>query len=381
MVGRLLRVTGMVLVIAVAFVIPVLATSTPAAADTVVNGCTIVANPTPMNFTNCPNANFAGADLASLNLSYANLTGAQFVFPFSLPPESANLSSANLSYANLAGAQFVGCAHPGVCVSASVQGANLTNANLSFTTLAECVFFQFFACGAVDLTDAVMPGANLSFADVQDGIMVSADLAGANLTGTNLGGAALGFADLSGTNLTDANLIATVQPIGLLMYASLNGANVTGTLLVPSDQSVTATSRAGALASWSTPPAIPGAAPGSCTPASGSTFPVGTTTVTCRVVDHFGEIATGTFTVTVRGAAEQLASLLVTVTNIGPGTSLADKVQAAQAAVAAGLPAQAIADLNALINEVQAQAGKKLTPTQATAIVAASTRVINVLST
>jgi hypothetical protein len=227
----------------------------------------------------------------------------------------------------------------------------------------------------------MMPGANLSFANVQDGIMVSADLAGANLTGTNLGGAALGFADLSGTNLTDANLIATVQPIGLLMYASLNGANVTGTLLVPSDQSVTATSQAGALASWSTPPAIPGAAPGSCTTASGSTFPVGTTTVTCQVVDHFGEIATGTFTVTVRSAAEQLASLLVTVTNIGPGTSLADKVQAAQAAVAAGLPAQAIADLNALIHEVQAQAGKKLTPTQATAIVAASTSVINVLST
>jgi uncharacterized protein YjbI with pentapeptide repeats len=356
-------------------------TSTPASADTVVDGCTIVSNPTPTNFTNCPNANLAGADLASLNLSYANLAGAQFVFPFLFPPESANLSFANLSYANLAGAQFVNCAHPGVCLSASMQGTNLTKANLSFTTLAECVFLQFFACGAVDLTDAVMPGANLSFANVQDGIMVSADLAGANLTGTNLGGAALGFADLSGTNLTDANLTSTVQPIGLTMYASLNGANVTGTLLVPSDQSVTATSQGGAVATWSTPAGIPGATPGSCKPPSGSTFPVGTTTVTCQVVDHFGEIATGTFTVTVQGAPEQLASLLVTVTNIGPGTSLADKVLAAQAAVAAGLPAQAIADLNALINEVRAQAGKKLTPTQATAIVAAATHVINVLST
>jgi hypothetical protein len=46
MLGRLLRVTGTVLVIAVAFVTPVLATSTPASADTVVDGCTIVSNPT-----------------------------------------------------------------------------------------------------------------------------------------------------------------------------------------------------------------------------------------------------------------------------------------------------------------------------------------------
>ena len=57
-----LRVTGTVLVIAVAFVTPVLATATatPASADTVVNGCTIVANPTPTNFTNCPGADLQG---------------------------------------------------------------------------------------------------------------------------------------------------------------------------------------------------------------------------------------------------------------------------------------------------------------------------------
>ena len=36
-----------------------------------------------------------------------------------------------------------------------------------------------------------------------------------------------------------------------------------------------------------------------CTPASGSTFPVGTTTVTCTATDSVGDSATGTFTVTV----------------------------------------------------------------------------------
>ena len=78
MVGRLLRVTGTTLVIAVAFVTPVLVTATaaPAAADTVVDGCTIVSNPTSTNFTNCPGADLAGADLHSFNLSFAKFDGA-----------------------------------------------------------------------------------------------------------------------------------------------------------------------------------------------------------------------------------------------------------------------------------------------------------------
>ncbi len=129
MVGRLLAVTGTVLVIAVALVTPVLATSapSPASADTVVDGCTVVSNPTPTNYTNCPNADLAGADLSSVNLSYADLSGASFALCQSTCSSSnANLSSANLSYANLAGAQFVDCIHPGYCASASVQGANPT---------------------------------------------------------------------------------------------------------------------------------------------------------------------------------------------------------------------------------------------------------------
>jgi uncharacterized protein YjbI with pentapeptide repeats len=278
MAGRILRVTGTVLVIAVALVTPVLAKSTPASADTVVDGCTIVSNPSPTHFTDCPNASFAGA---------------------------------NLSYADLAGAQFVDCIHPGYCASASVQGANLTNANLSSTTLAECVFFQAFVCAAADFNDAVMPGANLSFANVQNGAMVSADLAGANLTGTNLGGANLGLADLSDSNLTDAGLSSQVSPLDQTVYVSMNGANVTGTLLVPSDQSVTATSQAGAVATWPTPPAIPGATPGSCTPASGSTFPLFSTTVTCQVLDHANDVATGTFQVNVAPTTQHFTRVLV----------------------------------------------------------------------
>jgi hypothetical protein len=78
-VGRLLRVTSTVLLIAVASVTPVLATSAPASADTVFGTCTIVSNPTATNFTNCPGANLVGADLSGIDLSFANLAGATMV--------------------------------------------------------------------------------------------------------------------------------------------------------------------------------------------------------------------------------------------------------------------------------------------------------------
>ena len=77
MVGRLLQATGTALVIAVAAVTPILltTTATPAFADTVVDGCTIVSNPTSTNFTDCPGADLAGVDLSSYDLSFADFAG------------------------------------------------------------------------------------------------------------------------------------------------------------------------------------------------------------------------------------------------------------------------------------------------------------------
>jgi uncharacterized protein YjbI with pentapeptide repeats len=85
-----------------------------------------------------------------------------------------------------------------------------------------------------------------------------------------------------------------------LTGATLTGANLTDTVLVPSDQTVLATtSSAGALVTWPTPQPLSGANPGTCMPPSGYTFPVGTTTVTCPILDDQGNVATGTFTVEV----------------------------------------------------------------------------------
>jgi len=337
MFGRLFRVTGTVLVIAAAFVTPVLLRSAPASADTVVNGCTIVSNPTATNFTDCPGADLSGANLSGLDLSFANLSGASFANCVTLagvgPTCSvATLSGANLADANLSGAFFVACdVFPGPeCFAASLSGVNLTDANLSDASLFSSLILTPHqgSVAGVEMSGAILSGANLSGANMTDNDLTGATLTGANLTGTVLGDATLTNANLSKANLSSATF--TFCPTGNTLLppcdiggtlngadftgadftgadltgtdltgANLTGANLTGTLLVPTDQTATTTGapHKGLVVSWPAAPSLPGATPGNCTPPSGSTFQVGTTTVTCQVLDSNGDVATGTFTV------------------------------------------------------------------------------------
>jgi uncharacterized protein YjbI with pentapeptide repeats len=312
MFARLLRVTGTVLVIAVALVTPVLVTSTPTSADTVVNGCTIVANPTATNFTNCPGADLSGANLSGVDLSFANFAGANFVgcqfSTFSCDP--ADLNGANLTDANLSGGRFYsalgGPFGPVKTGSAEMAGATLSGADLSGAVMA-----------LVDLTGATMTAVNATRADLGFANLTEADLANANLpeatftycaflvcncqfSSLNCDGANLTGATLIDANLTDATLDDTTLTDSNLTGATLTGANLSETLLVPPDQTVPATSVAGAVVTWPPGEPLPGATPGTCTPpSSGSTLPIGTTTLTCQVLDDQGNLAAGTFTVTV----------------------------------------------------------------------------------
>jgi uncharacterized protein YjbI with pentapeptide repeats len=271
-VGRLLRVTGTVLVIAVAFITPALATSAPASADTVVNGCTIVANPSATNFTNCPGANLSGTDLSGDNLTFANLAGA------------------NLSNSSLVGCVLLSYSQ-GECQSANLSDANLTGANLSNDLLVNCALlppFRVLACGAVQ-----MPGANLSDANL-----------------SNSPNSPVFYF------LASACASFGCQPD--FNDAVLTGANLTGTPLIPFLLSpVTATSIAGAVVTYSPVLSASGAFLDSCTPPSGSTFAVGTTTVTCQVLDDFGDVATGTFPVVV-SQVETIADVVSSSPNPSP---------------------------------------------------------------
>ncbi len=109
MVGHLLRVGGTVLAVALGVVTPVLTTAppSPASADTVVDGCTIVSNPTPFHFTSCPNVDFSEADLAGVDLAHAKLPGAIFV-SCSVEGMAEHCSAANLTDANLMDTDLVG---------------------------------------------------------------------------------------------------------------------------------------------------------------------------------------------------------------------------------------------------------------------------------
>ena len=152
---------------------------------------------------------------------------------------------------------------------------------------------------------------------------------------------------------------------------------------VPANVTVNATMTAGAVVTYTLPTAsdvVGGAIVPVCAPASGSTFGVGTTTVTCTATDAALNATSATFTVTVRGASPMLADLLALVSAVsGPGNSLPAKVQAARASLAAGNTASAASSLQALLREVSAQTGKKLTAAQGASITALTKQILAVL--
>ena len=101
-----------------------------------------------------------------------------------------------------------------------------------------------------------------------------------------------------------------------------------------------------------------------CSPASGSMFAIGTTTVKCTAIDpeDSNSPVSTSFTITVNGAAVQLAGLYQAVQGVGPGTSLADKVHQAESQLASGDVTGTCDTLAAFVREVRAQSGKSISP-------------------
>jgi hypothetical protein len=106
---------------------------------------------------------------------------------------------------------------------------------------------------------------------------------------------------------------------------------------------------------------VPAAA---CTPALGSAFAIGTTTVHCSASDpdDSNSAATVSFTVTIKGAAAQLDDLHQGPSTEwgGPGTSLSDKVTQAQSYLASGDVSDTCSTLGAFRHEMRAQSGKSI---------------------
>jgi len=124
----------------------------------------------------------------------------------------------------------------------------------------------------------------------------------------------------------------------------------------------------------------------SCVPASGTTFPIGTSPVDCRATDASGNSSAAGFQVTVRGADVQLASLadLVVSLNLKQGieNSLDRKLSAALAsleAARAGAVGTACNQLGAFASEVNAQTGKAITAGDSAILLDAVARIRAVL--
>ena len=148
-------------------------------------------------------------------------------------------------------------------------------------------------------------------------------------------------------------------------------------LTLPSTITVDATSTQGASVSYTAGatddvdanPAV------ACTPTSGSTFPIGTSSVQCSATDAAGNSADGSFTVVVNGAAAQLDELAAAVDGVGRGKSLAATVSLAQRLLAGHAPRLACLALDAFDIELIVQSGRAIPKAQAAALIADSRRI------
>ena len=152
-------------------------------------------------------------------------------------------------------------------------------------------------------------------------------------------------------------------------------------LSVPGTVTANASSPAGVAVSYTaTASDNSGVAPAvSCSPGSGSVFPIGSSTVNCTATDAAGNSSSGSFSVVVNGPAAESTSLISTIQGFGLGqgtsTSLTSKLQSAVNSLGRGNVSGACSQLGALVNEAQAQSGKQLTAAQAAQIIAAATQI------
>jgi len=158
------------------------------------------------------------------------------------------------------------------------------------------------------------------------------------------------------------------------------------TFSLPANITIPATSSTGAFVVYTPPTATDPTPPAtvSCTPVSGSTFPIGTTTVTCTARDGAGNTGTGTFTVTVSGGAVQITALSTKVNGLSGVSnslknSLTQKLDDANKLLNQGNKTGACGKLNDFASQVQAQSGKGLTTAQANDLLADAARIMKVI--
>jgi hypothetical protein len=157
---------------------------------------------------------------------------------------------------------------------------------------------------------------------------------------------------------------------------------------MPTNITTNATGPQGAVVTYTPPTVVDEDSPlppVNCTPASGSTFAIGTTTVTCTVTDSDDTPSTvsASFTVTVNGAATQLNALLSTVNGFhfkkALQVTLDAELHVAQNALKKRNTRLACASLDLFNAEVKGWTGHGITSSQANQLITAARQIQAVL--
>jgi hypothetical protein len=172
----------------------------------------------------------------------------------------------------------------------------------------------------------------------------------------------------TGDGLYAANLVIDTTPPTITVPTTAVTASATG----PSGATVSYAN----LVSFSDN--LTGVPTSGCTPASGSPFPIGSTTVNCNATDGAGNNMTASFTVKVLSPAQQATILLSQVTLIGQ-SGLIKTVQGIQADIGKNHTSAACGDLTNFIGLVKAQTNKTLTTAQASTLIGEATNMKSTL--
>lgn len=153
----------------------------------------------------------------------------------------------------------------------------------------------------------------------------------------------------------------------------------------PANLTVNASGPSGAPVSFTPPTASDNCAVTvNCAPAPGNTFPIGTTTVVCTATDTGGNIATTSFTITVKGARDQVVDLGALIRGLALSrdtkSNLTEFTDNALRDLDRNRASKACQDLSDLISKVNDLLhDRKLTTAQATQLTAEATRIRNVI--
>jgi nucleoside-specific outer membrane channel protein Tsx len=285
-------------------------------------------------------------------------------------------------HANITGAAYVFIPVPGVT---AVSTSKLTGAYKSGASIPITVTFSdpVTVTGTPLLALNSSATAEASFTSASGNTLTFTYTVGAGENASALDYGSTGALTLNGGTIQDAlgNNAKLTLPAPASASDSLYSTDITidtvkPTIQVPSPAvTVNATSPTGATVDFHALVTMSDNTGGSglastgngCTPAPGSLFGIGLTTVNCTALDLAGNEAMASFTVKVLSPAQQATVMLGQVTPIGQ-SGLIKTVQQIQADIAKNHTSAACSDLTDLAGLIKAQTKKALTTVQATTL-------------